>query len=211
MTDYVTALLGTRQSSSNLGGSLIASNGKNTYNSYNRVASSANLSRISRDIAQGYNQDIEVINLYLQQGNVDEALALYQDLFDNAKGTAESYGYELSSSQVSSIINQAYTNQTGNTFMQSIEGNTSNPFVTGLRNGIPIIGWFFTQHDSNADALAKVTGTQTPSRATATECIGGTLSGAAAGAGIGTLICPGAGTAVGAIIGGIAGILRGLF
>ena len=42
----------------------------------NRVASSTNLQRVSRDIAQGYNSDLEVINLYLQQGDTDKALAL---------------------------------------------------------------------------------------------------------------------------------------
>lgn len=177
----------------------------------NRVASSTNLTRVSKDIAQGYNQDIEVISLYLQQGNVDEALSLYKELFDDVKMTAENYGYELSDGQISSIVNQAFQSQTGMSFTSAMNENTSSSFATGLKNGIPIIGWFFTQHDSDADALAKLTGTKPPAKATAAECAGGVLSGAACGAAVGTVICPGAGTVIGAIAGGAIGLIRGLF
>ena len=179
--------------------------------STNKVASSTNLTRVSRDIAQGYNQNIEVINLYLQQGNVDQALALYQELFDDVKQSSADYGYELSDSQVSSIVNQAFSNQTGTTFASAMEENTSSSFVTGLKNGIPVVGWFFTQKDSNADALAKLTGTKPPARATAAECAGGAISVAAFGAAIGTAICAGPGTVIGAIAGGVVGFVKGLF
>ncbi len=177
------------------------------YNHYNTAASSANLNRISNDIASGSSSDINIINLSMKQGNIDEALAKYEELFGDVRESAADYGYELSDGQISSIVEKAYVRETGTSLTGSIEKNTSNPFVTGLKNGIPIVGWFFGQHDSNADALAKLSGTKAPAKATAAECTGGAISGAAFGAGIGlgtaALVVAKAGTA-GAVLFGTA-------
>ena len=143
------------------GGGSASSNGRtsNVYGS--NVASSANLTRVSRDITQGYNQNIEIINKYLEQGNIDQAFKLYNSLFESVKNTSDGYGYELDDGQIASIVNDAYLNSTGSTFIDSIDQSTHSPFVTGLLEGIPIVGWF-TNGNSNSEAYSKLTGTEPP-------------------------------------------------
>jgi len=174
-----------------------------TANSTTRVASSVNLSRVARDIAQGYNQDIEIVNLYLRQGNISQALISYDNLVDMAKITAEEYGYSLTDSQIASIVNQSYYNTTGTTFVSSIEGETHSPFVTGLIEGLPVLGWFFGQSYSNAEATSKVAGVKTRAVDKFAECAGAALPGAAIGLYFGG--------PVGAAIGAVAGVTVALF
>ena len=188
------------------------------YSYGNRVASSTNLNRVSRDIAQGYNQNMQVIDLYLKQGNINQALAAYDSLFDNAKLTAQGYGYELTDGQISSILNQAYYNTTGNSFINSINEETHSPFVTGLIEGVPVIGWIFGQSHSDAEALAKTTGTKTDAKAKIAEYAGAAIPGAAAlgvaikcGAKVGLLTGhPITGALVGAAIGVGVAIVKGI-
>ena len=57
------------------------------YSSYgnasnNRVASSANLNRVSRDLSQGYGQDIDIMSENFDEGNTTQALKLYRELFE---------------------------------------------------------------------------------------------------------------------------------
>ena len=172
----------------------------------NRVASSTNLQRVSRDIAQGYNSDLEVINLYLQQGDTDKALALYESLIDDVKLTADDYGYVLSDGQISSILNQSYANTTGQSFTSSAVDSAHSPFVTGLMEGIPIIG-LMARGNSDAETLSKVTGTETRVVDKISEYAGSIASSAAVGAAIGTFVpIPVISTGVGAIIGGAVGL-----
>ena len=194
-----------------------------TYGNYNEYQAPSSLvfDTIANNIATQYSSSIDTVRIYMEQGNIDEALSQYNEIFDDAKQTAEQYGYTFNDRQISSIVEKAYTRETGTTLTGSIEKNTSNPFVTGLKNGVPVIGWFFGQSNSDADALAKLSGTNAPAKATAAECVGGILSGAASGAAIGAGLglCGGplapltstAGAIGGAIIGAIGGLLRGLF
>ena len=183
------------------------STGTTNSNSPNsKVASSVNLTRVSRDIAQGYNQDIEVVNLYLQQGNLTQALIQYDELIEAAKTTASEYGYSLTDNQVTSIVNQAYYNTTGSTFVNTVESQTHSPFVTGLIEGVPVLGWFFGQSYSDAEAVAKVSGTKVRGVDKVAETAGSVISGAATGAAIGA-ICPVGGPLIGGIIGGVCGFL----
>ncbi|MBR2069171.1 MAG: hypothetical protein IJ877_05350 [Candidatus Gastranaerophilales bacterium] len=188
------------------------------YSSYNnRVASSTNLNRVSRDIAQGYNQNMQVIDLYLKQGNINQAMAAYDSLFDNVKTTANGYGYELTDGQISSILNQAYQNATGNSFVNAVNEETHSPFVTGLIEGVPVVGWLFGQSHSNAEALAKTTGTKASTRDKLAEYAGAAIPGAAAlgiavakGAKIGLLTGhPVVGALVGAAVGIVAAVIKG--
>ncbi len=179
----------------------------------NRVASSTNLNRVSRDIAQGYNQDMQIIALYMQQGNVQQALTLYDSLFDSIKDTADGYGYELSDGQITSILNQAYANATGSSFVSSINKETHSPFITGLIEGIPVVGWFLNG-SSDAEAISKVAGTKTRFIDKAAEVAGGLVTGiaggAAAGAAIGAIGGP-IGAVGGAVVGGVASVLKCIF
>ena len=191
------------------GGYTSSASGSYAGNGY-RVASSSNINRVSRDIAQGYSQSIEVIDLYLQQGNVNQALALYDSLFDEVKQTANGYGYELTDGQIASILNNAYARETGNSFVASVNEECHSPFVTGLIEGIPIIGCF-TNGNSDAEAVSKATGTQTRTIDKAGEVAGAILTNAGAYAAIGTAIggwAFGAGTIIGGIIGAGVGIAK---
>ena len=172
----------------------------------NRVASSMNLQRVSRDIAQGYNSDLEVINLYLQQGDTSKALALYESLMDDVKESTDGYGYQLSDGQITSILNQAYANATGQSFTASAVEGAHSPFVTGLLEGIPIIG-LLNRGSSDAETLSKVTGTETRFVDKVAEYAGSAIPGAAVGAAVCTMVpIPGVGTVLGGVIGGAVGV-----
>ncbi len=149
----------------------------------NRVASSMNLQRVARDIAQGYNADIEVIALYLQQGDTSKALSLYESLIDDVKESTDGYGYQLSDGQITSILNQAYANATGQSFTTSAVDGAHSPFVTGLLEGIPVIG-LLNRGSSDAETLSKVTGTDTRIVDKVAEYAGSLVPGAAAGAAV---------------------------
>ena len=175
--------------------------GYSNYSSYgNRVASSTNINRVSRDVAQGYSQDMEVIQAYIQRGDVNQALALYDSLFDEVKQTAQGYGYSLTDGQISSILNKAYQNTTGSSFVNTIDDECHSPFVTGLIEGIPIVG-LFSNGNSDAEALAKATGTKVRDVDKFAEGFGAILTNAASYAAIGAVIGNVPGAAVGAVIG----------
>lgn len=147
----------------------------------NRVASSVNYQRISRDVAQGYNSDIEVINLYLQRGDTDKALALYNSLITDIKSNVENYGYAIEEEQIPSILNQAYANATGQSFTNSAVEDAHSPFVTGFLEGIPVIG-LFNKGNSDAEVLAKVNDDNTRFVDKVAEYAGSLVPGAAVGA-----------------------------
>ena len=181
-----------------------------------RNASNINLTRIAQDVAQGYNQDLEVINLYLQQGSISKAITAYDRLIDNVKLTANNYGYNLTDSQITSIANQAFFNATGMTFINSISDSTGTSFEHGLAEGIPFIGSLFTQPYTDAEAIAKITGTEVEAGDVALECAGAALPRAAIGAVAGAVAVSTAasgsalaGLKIGAIAGGPAGAIAG--
>ena len=178
--------------------------GASAYN--NRVASSTNLNRISRDLAQGYMQNMSIIDLYLKQGNINQALASYDSLLENVKQTANAYGYQLTDAQISSALDEAYQKATGNSFTYTIADNTKSPFLTGLIEGIPVVG-LFANGNSNAEALAKLDGTEVREVDKISEGIGAVLSNAGAYAAIGAL-GGGVGIAIGAVAGAVVGLIK---
>ena len=179
----------------------------------NRVASSTNINRVARDITSGYSSDIEIINNYFKQGKINKALNLYDSLIDDVQTTTGNYGYSLTDSQVSSILNDAYANATGTTLLETTEKTTSSPFVTGLIEGIPIYG-LFANGKSNAEVTAKLAGQNTDIKDKIVEGIGAALSNgasyAAAGATIAGIMTGGTLAPVGAAIGGGIGIAVGI-
>ena len=173
----------------------------------NRVASSSNLNRISKDIASGYSQDLELIQEYIQQGNIDQAFSLYDDLLDDIKSTTSNYSYFLTDSNVETILNNAYVNATGSTLLDAVDKSSASPFLSGLSQGIPIIGWF-VNGDTKAEATSKLAGTNVNWKDKVAEYAGAAASGAATGAIIGNFIpipCIGAG--IGALVGAAVGCL----
>ncbi len=174
------------------------------------VASSTKLNRIAKDVSAGYTADIEAIQQYLENGKVDKAIDLYNQLLNEISETADDYGYDLSEGQKASILTGAYRYTTGESFNGAMQQNTSSSFITGIKEGIPVVGWF-VEGTSSDEALAKASGTKTEFKDKVIETAGavasGVATGAAAGAVIGWLGGP-IGAVGGAIIGGIAGVIK---
>lgn len=174
-----------------------------------RNASSVNISRVSRDLSAGYSQNIDIIQKYLQNGDIAQAMQIYEQMSEEAKVTAQNYGYTLTDSQISSMVDNAYGNRTGSSFVQAATQDAKSPFVAGLLQGIPLVG-LFAQSYSDAEALSKVTGIETRGVDKAAEYAGSALSGAAVGAVIGqfAIPIPGVGAAIGGVVGGIVGLFQ---
>jgi len=145
-----------------------------------RTARRAQINSISRDIAEGYSADIDVINKYLQMGKVSKAASKYDNLLDEVRQTANTYGYQLSDSQIESILSKAYGTNFGTSLTNAAMEDCRSPFVTGLLQGIPIVG-FFCESYSDAEVLAKTTGGQTSMMDKVKEGVGAALAGVAAG------------------------------
>ncbi len=168
-----------------------------------RNASSTNLNRVSRDLSAGYSQQMQLVQQYLANGDISQAMAIYEQMAADAKTTAQNYGYKLTDSQISSIIDSAYGKQTGETFTGAVSSSGKGSFLTGLLQGIPLVGLFANSY-SNAEALAEVSGNEANWKEKAKEYGGSILSGAAAG-----FLLSGC-NPLGAIAGGVAGLGQNL-
>ncbi len=180
------------------------------YSYGNRVASSTNLNRVSRDITSGYSSDLEIINSYFKQGKTDKALRLYESLFDDVKTTAKNYGYSLSDAQVQTILNNAYSASTGSTLLTTVEDTTLSPFWTGVKEGIPIFGWF-ANSTSNIEARDQIAGEQTDFKDKFAEAAGSVISNACTLGAIGLFggpVVAGIAAAAGAVVGIVKTILK---
>ena len=176
----------------------------------NKVPSAAAINRVSRDIAQGYSQNLEIIDLYLQQGKINKALAMYESLVEEVKISAGDYGYDFTDSQIATIADKAFGNVTGVSLSNSINNESHSPFVTGLAEGLPIIG-LFVNGNSNAEAIDKISGRKTDFIDKAAETAGAILTNAASYAAIGGVFSGGALAIPGAILGAAVGIGKCLF
>ena len=152
MTDYIQTILGSRVGrSSNY--DRYTGNTSNGYGTY-RVASNANLNRISTDNSAKYGDTMSDMQYYFETGRSDQALKLYQELFESAKSESQRYGYELDDDAIRSNIDEAYKKYTGTTLNNEVNKICKNPFETGLMEGIPIYGWFFANSTSDEEAKA---------------------------------------------------------
>ena len=177
--------------------------GSTGYN--NRVASSTNLNRIARDLSEGYYQALSTIDLYFKKGDVNKALASYDSLFEQMKETATAYGYQLSDGQIASELDKAFQKATGTSFTYAVVENTHSSFVTGLIEGIPIIGQF-ANGNSDMEALSKLDGTEVSARDKVAEKIGAVVPGAAVAV-AGACAASGIGIPIALAIGAGMGIL----
>lgn len=143
----------------NISGGNYYGSGSTSSGTYGRTrsASSANFNTMSRNIASGYSSDMEIIQKYLEDGKTDKAIEMYESLFDDVKETTSNYNYELTDSEIKSILKNAYQSSTGYSILDSIEDNTSSSFWTGFKQSIPIFG-LFCNDTSEAEAVAKLSG-----------------------------------------------------
>jgi len=179
----------------------------------NRVASNIVNQRITRDMASGYSQGFETLRSYLEEGDIDEALKEYKDLVEEVKESAQNYGYSLSDGQIASIVSGACQGTIGKSFTTAISENSSCPFVTGLKEGIPIFGLFANSH-SQKEALAEANGKKTKAVHKVVEGLGAAVSGAVTGATAGAIAGCGVSSIpfaiAGAVIGGGVGIFNAI-
>ena len=180
-------------------------------NSRARNASSVNINRIARNLASAYGTNMEMIYAYMQEGDINTALNLRNNIFEDAKQTVENYGYDVTDEQIRNILDQSYQNITGESFALSAKNSTKGSFVTGLIEGLP--GGILSSKTSEAEANAKIAGVKTPIREKVKESAGSVFSGVASGAvigfGIGAFGGP-IGWVGGAVIGGIWGLAKSL-
>ena len=175
----------------------------------NRVVTSSHINSMSRNTAAGYEQQMEIIEKYLKAGEVDKAIKKYESLMEEAQ-ESNSYGnYTINESQAASILNKAYANVTGSSFMDDLDKKTASPFWSGLVQGIPLVG-IFCNDTTKAEAFAKLDGDSVSFKDKIKEYAGAAASGAATGAAIGAVSGFGLASApfagVGAVVGGLIGI-----
>ena len=176
------------------------------YSYGNREASSTNIKRVSGNIASGYASDFEIISSYMKRGETDKALALYESLFEEVKETATNYGYNLSDSQIETILSNGYAGVTGSSITGAIEKNTCGALMTGVLEGIPVIG-LFMNGTSEQEGMAQLSGEKTSAKDKVKEYIGAAASGAA----IGSIVSFPVGTIIGGAVGIGQAIIKDLF
>ncbi|MBR1617792.1 hypothetical protein IJ670_06535 [bacterium] len=127
-------------------------------NATSGVAYSSRLRSMSSDLAEGYNLDLETISSDMDNDFV-AAMRNYNSAYEDMKNSSESYSYNLNDAQVYSRMATAYARANGGeTVAQAISKNTKGSFVTGLLEGIPLVGWLFANPYSKAEATEVVTG-----------------------------------------------------
>ena len=177
---------------------------------YNKVVTSANINSMSRNTGAGYDFAMTEVGKYIKNGEIEKALSKYQELFDEIKAS-NSYGNKtIDNYQVQTIMSNAFISATGCDITDAVDSKTAKPIVSGLLQGIPIIG-LFVEDTTRAEAYAALDNENVSFKDKAKEYGGAMASGAAAGAAIGTALGSwsfGIGTAVGAAIGAGVGALQ---
>lgn len=167
---------------------------------YQRQVTSSNVRMMSTNTTAGYAQQMQIVDRYIQAGEIDKALEKYNELFDNIK-TSNSYGnYQIDDYQVATIMANSYAGATGNDIISALDKKTTSPFISGIMQGIPVIGWFFAEDTTSAEAYAKLDNDKVSKMDKAKEYAGAIASGAAIGTAIG-----GWTFGIGTLIGGAAG------
>ena len=188
------------------GGGVSATTGSG-YGGYNQLITSTRVNSMSRNTGAGYAQQMEIIEKYIKAGEIDKALNKYQGLFDEIKSSNTYGNVTINDSQVATIMSNAYAAATGTDLTDALDKKTASPFMSGLLQGIPLIG-LFCEDTTEAEAYAKLDNDKVSVKDKAKEYLGAAASGAAAGAGIGCLSCIPFGPVVGAAIGAGVGVVQ---
>ena len=199
------------------GGGMTTSTGSG-YGGYNQIITSARVNSMSRNTGAGYGQQMEIIEKYIKAGEIDKALNKYQSLFDEIKSSNTYGNVTINDSQVATIMANAYATATGTDLTDALDKKTASPFMSGLLQGIPLVG-LFCEDTTEAEAYAKLDNDKTSAKDKVKEYFGAAASGAAAGAGIGAVLGMGAvswlsapvGAAIGAGIGVVQTFLKDIF
>lgn len=161
------------------------------------------LDEIKDDIKEYLSQDIEIMHKYIQEKKSDSAMELRDEAIKSICKFASASGYVLDEKQASSLLNEAFKDLTESSLVELISENIQGSFITGLLEGIPLVGLMFNS-TSKDEALSEISGIK-PKKINAGEILGAMSSGFVSGAGVGSFFGLGVGTIVGGIFGAIAG------
>ena len=164
-----------------------------------QAASSTNINMVTYNLGTIYGPTIDKMNDYLKEGDIDQALQVYQELFEDAQIEADKYGYELSELEKQNAVSSAFEKRTNIRINDQINAQCKSSFKTGLIEGIPIVGWFFGSANSKDDARAATSGKNASPLKTGEEILGASVSSAASiiGLGLGASAICGAEGAIG--------------
>lgn len=203
-------------------GGVTGSTGSSYYGSKQKQASVSSLNNLSKINASSYASTYNQISMYLQDGETEKALELWEQLKDDVATSYASTNnnWYMDDGTIETQLENGFYATTGTTFESGLESEFTNSLKKSLFAGL---GTLFSDDCSKEEYLAAKTGSDLTTKAKAKGILGafcgGAASGAATGAGIGacvgTLPAPVFGTSVGAfagaIIGGIAGGVVGVF
>ena len=184
---------------------------------YTRQITSYDMQRTSKYAASNYDYDLSEFANYLKEGKTTQALEIYDETIEAMREYSNVNNRTFDESQVRSLFDSACEQAIGYDLSTAVAKYTDSSFTTGLKEGIPIIGWVFEDGTSNEEARAQIRGDESVSlKESAKELLGSATSSAITCAipGIGFMI-KGAltGSAVGpagAIIGGVVGAVAGV-
>lgn len=174
-----------------------------------RPLTSSEIKRMSKDISAGYSDDMENIFKYANKGEVAKAIEKYQNLDSDVDASVETYGHPVTEGNKRTIKSNAYQGNTDEDLATLLCEKTTNPFMTGVIEQLPVYGWFFHDGISDDEVLERLSGDEPNIKSQAMEYAGAIAGGLATGAVIGTFIpIPGIGTGIGAALGAVFGILK---
>ena len=172
-------------------------------NGYEVSATSNSYANKESASSSSFAQQCQAIEYMLQRGRTDDAMAAYQDLYDDMASNSYYQGY--TENEIKTLLQDAYLNATGTTIVNDISANSNSSFEAGMESAVPIIG-LLQNTNSADDFIAEATNTPVSgwSQVKAAAGVGTTsaLSAAVAAAGVGVVS--------GAKSGGLSGILTGL-
>lgn len=159
--------------------------------SYNRTMTAPNLASL---INRNYAADIQRYYTALEDNDIAKAMEILKELRQEANMIATDRNATVDDGTIETALARCGVSES--TACEYANGS----FMTGLLNGIPLVGLLFNSY-SKGEIQNAFEGRQTQAKYVIGESIGKTISGAATGAMIGTAIAPGIGTAIGAGIG----------
>ncbi len=162
----------------------------NIANSYELSATSSSYSNKNTVSSSSFAQQCQAIEYLLQQGRTDDAMAKYNDLYNDMASNSYYEGY--SENEIKTLLQDKYMTATGTTIVNDINQNASSAFESGLESSIPVLGLLFNQNSSD-DFVAEATGTEVSGWSSVKK-------GAGVVAGVGLSAAAGAGLEVGASV-----------
>lgn len=125
-------------------------------NGYELSATSSSYSNKNSVSSSSFAQQCQAIEYLLQQGRTDDAMAKYNDLYEDMASNSYYEGY--TENEIKTLLQEKYMTATGTTIVNDITANSSSAFTSGLESSIPVLGVLFNQNSSD-DFVAEATGT----------------------------------------------------